>query len=201
LTVASASVVVLCFACQARPARAGCARPRRALGSPAVSCEDIWQVLIGLRRELIGYAHLLGMAEDAPDVVHEAMIRVIRSTGIDLARVRPLTYAVLRNLAVDVHRQRSRTVALGEFDMASAGPEDHVCERAEAWWYWEQARRLSNMERTVLLAKAAGANHRTIAARLGMSEKAVECAVRRARKKLQRIGSPATRRYPPTAAP
>jgi DNA-binding CsgD family transcriptional regulator len=109
------------------------------------------------------------------------------SVDLDGDKVGSLVSSVIANLAVDGHRARTRT-ARNQHKLlhpVPAAPEDLVCERAEARWLWTQRAALPAQDRTVLELRAAGYTLPESAAHLGISYRAAENALGRARRRLK----------------
>lgn len=123
--------------------------------------------------------------------MHEAMLRVVVLPSVDEATVPGLLSTIVMRLAVDVARDQRRAenvarrvAALGE----SVVPVDEaVCDRSEARWLAERTACLHRNERDVLLGRARGDETGAVAARLGITHKAAQCAMTRARRTLRAI--------------
>lgn len=65
--------------------------------------------------------------------------------------------------------------------------EERVCEEAHAGWLLVQAGQLRSLERRALLARVEGLSTVEVAARLGVTAKAAESALGRARRALRAL--------------
>lgn len=127
-------------------------------------------------------------AADAEDCVSEAMLRTVLHPGLDVERAGAFLTAVVVRVCADLHRDRARTARVALLhsgdDRLVPTPESVVCDRAEATWL---ARRvsagLSPRERAALVARAAGVAPRDAGRALGVSVKAADAALHRARTK------------------
>jgi RNA polymerase sigma factor (sigma-70 family) len=174
-----------------------------------------------LRREADVMAHrprLLRMAvartttrEDAEDVVAEAIARCLAFDELDNERLGPFLTSVTVRLCIDRHRHvvmASRVHQQLVHEDVDLGPEDAVCDQAEAAWVAGLVASLPERQRQVLTAKADGMSCDEIASRFQLSYKAVESSLARARAAIRRAMTAAlawaglTNRYRrPAAAP
>ncbi|MDQ1711910.1 MAG: hypothetical protein QOE45_1360 [Frankiaceae bacterium] len=131
-------------------------------------------------------------AADAEDCVSEAMLRTVLHPGLDVARVGAFLTAVTVRVCADLHRDRARSaraaaVRSGD-DRLVPTPEAVVCDRAEATWLAGLlCRSLSAREEAALRARAAGVPPREAGAALGVSVKAADAALTRARSKARPV--------------
>jgi RNA polymerase sigma factor (sigma-70 family) len=127
-------------------------------------------------------------AADAEDCVSEAMLRTVLHPGLDIERLGAILTAVTVRVCADLHRDRARSdrvaaVRSGD-DRLVPTPESVVCDRAEASWLAGRlSAALSARERAALLARAAGVAPRDAGPALGVSVKAADAALHRARTK------------------
>lgn len=127
-------------------------------------------------------------AADAEDCVSEAILRCLTFPGLDEARIGEFLTAVTMRLCVDVHRRSAREHrALQRLGVVRHAHEPHeaICDQSEARWMLTQASALPPRESAVVQALVAGQRARQTAERLGVTPKAVECALRRARQRLR----------------
>jgi len=97
--------------------------------------------------------------------------------------------ATTMRLCVDRHRRDARDEKAGArlrgWYADEPSPEDVVCDRAEAAWVAGLAEALPDSQRSALAAKADGLSGMEVAARHGVSYKAVESLLSRARTQLR----------------
>lgn len=178
----------------ARPARDRPAVPDAAAATDDLSVvdqpfsHDRWSLLLPHRDRLVNIARrrLPSMA-DAEDCAHEALVRAAAFRNLDRSRVGQLLTTTVLRLCVDQHRARLRAdrAMIRSFVAASdPGPEEAVCDQAEARWLLDQTRRLRGRERQIMLARAAGRTTREAARDLSISVKAAEGAFTRGRARL-----------------
>ena len=143
-----------------------------------------------LRPGLVRFATRLVKDESlAEDFVQEAFCRALGRTDLDRDRIGGWLRTVVANVATDTWRRDSRSVvARSSFD-----PSGYVPDHAEDVIDLEMARSaavaaagLPDIQRQVLFAVAEGESVRQIAARLGLSVRAVEGHLRRARQTVRR---------------
>jgi RNA polymerase sigma factor (sigma-70 family) len=121
---------------------------------------------------------------EAEDCVSEAMLRCVEFEGLDEERLGAFLTTVTVRLCADQHRARARLLRTGgrmAGPDAEPGPEENVCERAEAAWLATHLRRLPAHQRRVVEARAAGLSCADVARRFDVSVDAVKSAVARAR--------------------
>ena len=128
---------------------------------------------------------------DADDLVHEAMLRVVTLPSVDDATVPGLLSTVVMRLAVDRARHQRRADDLtrrlaGRTDPA-APVDEAACDRSEAAWLAARLTGLPANDRAVLLSRADGHRTGAVADRLGITQKAAECALTRARRTLRAL--------------
>lgn len=127
---------------------------------------------------------------DVPDVMQDAMIRLLRYRGLPEMQLRPLLYRIAQNVMHDRGRRdlshrRQDHVALDEYGtgLASPGPtqEELLAHRQQLDRVREAIRALPPRCREVyLLNRQAGMSYPQIARHCGISVKAVEKHISRA---------------------
>lgn len=152
--------------------------------------DDVWAALLENRQRAIRVARARGAHPDeVDDVVQEAMARVASMRDVDIRRVGSLVTVVVANLAVDGHRSRARTSRIQERVTAGVlpepSPDEAICDAAEARWLWSLRDGLADQDRRVLQLRADGRSIAQAAAELGVTYKAAENALGRARKRLK----------------
>jgi RNA polymerase sigma factor (sigma-70 family) len=152
--------------------------------------DDVWQALLAHQQRAFRVARARsGRADDAQDLVQEAMARVAAMPAVDVDRVGPLLATVVAHLAVDEHRRRARACAAaaraGTRRDADLPYEDAVCDAHEARWLWSLRGQLVRQDRRVLELRAQGRTLAEAAAELGITYKAAENALARARARLR----------------
>jgi len=145
------------------------------------------------RRRAYGFAlHLAGDREEAMDILQEAYLRLHeRWAGRD--RTRPATawlYAVIRNLAIDHLRRRTRRpeAELDQSLLASPapGPEARAEQGEVARRLWEAITKLPPEQREILLLRDwHGLDYTQIAELLGLSLGTVSSRLHHAREKVR----------------
>ena len=145
-----------------------------------------WELVLPHRERLIRLAR--GLVDDPGDAeacVQEALTRCVTFPGLDEANVAAFLVATTRRLCVDHHRGHARTsrvaARLSGRAVAEPGPDELVCDRAEAAWVNERLADLPVRQRDVILARAAGHSPQEIAERLAVSYKTVETLLYRVR--------------------
>jgi RNA polymerase sigma-70 factor (ECF subfamily) len=146
--------------------------------------EDVWAALLDNRERATRVALArCGSRDEVEDCVQEAMTRVAAMPDVDVARVGQLLTAVVSNLAADAHRARSRAVRNLHrvVPPPQPGPEEQVCDVAEAKWLWAQRGSLQEHDRRVLDLRLAERSVGDAARELGITYKSAEHALARAR--------------------
>lgn len=147
-----------------------------------------WSLVLPHRERLVHIARRrLPNAADAEDCANEALVRAAGFRNLDQRRVGQFLTTTVIRLCVDHHRARMRAERMMTRNFQAPfdpGPEDVVCDRAEARWLLAQAHRLRGRERQVMLARAAGRSTRQAADDLAISIKAAEGAFTRGRARL-----------------
>lgn len=149
-----------------------------------------WNALVPHVPRLLRLARRrLPTLQDAEDCVQETLIRAACAGNLDQSRAGPFLTTVLINLCADHGRARSIRTRLLEriaYVTNDAPPDESICDLAEARWLSDRADRvLPTQERNVLRARAAGLTVRQAAEQLGITVKAAETALTRARKTLR----------------
>ena len=147
-----------------------------------------WRLVLPHREQLLRIARRrVPSREDAEDVVATAMVRTVEHPRLDESRVGAFLCTTVVRLAVDVHRDRARQLAVGVRDATRALPhtpiEDTVCDSAEARWLAALLSDLPVREREVLAARVAGLSAQEVAAHLGLTAKSTENAFTRVRRR------------------
>jgi RNA polymerase sigma factor (sigma-70 family) len=147
-----------------------------------------WKLVLPHREQMLAIARRrVATREDAEDVVATALVRTVEHPKLDEARVGAFLCTTVMRLAVDVHRDRDRQLAVGtrEATRALPGPsvEELVCDEAEARWLAEQLQDLPERERQVLQARLSGMTAQQASAHLGLTAKATENAFTRVRQR------------------
>jgi RNA polymerase sigma factor (sigma-70 family) len=145
-----------------------------------------WQLVLPHRTYLVRIAVSRGMSrDDAEDCAQEAMVRCVGFAALDEARVVEFLATTTMRLAMDRHRTHARdarvSAKLTPWYVAEPSPEEATCDRGEASWVAAHVAALPESQRTALTAKAEGLSCQEIAARMGLSYKAVESLLSRAR--------------------
>ena len=149
-----------------------------------------WALADPYRVRLTALAHArLGSLHDAEDCVSEAILRTVTFSQLDERRIGQFLFSVTSRLCADLHRSRareSRAVARVGSHVDAGSPHDEICDNAEARWMLAQLPSLPVRESSAMLALAHGHRPCEAAKHLGMSAKAFESAVGRARKRMKR---------------
>lgn len=154
--------------------------------------DGVWQCLVESRERAIRVARARGAAPDeVDDIVQEAMVRVAGMPRVDTDRIGPLLTVVVANLVTDRHRARSRARRLEQRLAAGAdicpAPEEAVCDAAEARWLLSRTAQLNERDRRALEMRMAGLSVGAAADALGVTYKAAEHALGRARARLREL--------------
>lgn len=159
------------------------------------SRRELWEALVVERDRAVRVARSRGAKPDeVDDVVQEATVRVAAMDDVDLVRVGPLLTVVVANLVTDRHRARARSERLerrltGQV-LAYVPPDEAVCDEGEARWLRRVASELlSEQDRRVLEMRAQGLSLGASAEALGVTYKAAERALARARTHMKRAWS------------
>lgn len=158
---------------------------------PYAGPADPWQHIWSHREQLLRVARRQSVSiEDAEDAVHEAMVRAAEHPNVDRERIGAWLTSVTIRLCVDRHRQLSRDarVALRNRLMLTApgavSPEDTVCDLVEANWLALRSAELPGRQAEALRLRAENMDVAQVAQRMGLTHKAVESLLTRARRTL-----------------
>lgn len=151
-----------------------------------------WELVLPYREEMLKIARRrLDSREDAEDVVATALMRTVEHPRLDEARVGAFLCTTVMRLAVDVHRDRTRQLAVGKRDATRTLPagsiDELVCDEHEARWLAAQLQDLPPRERQVLQARLSGLTAQQASEHLGLTLKATENAYTRVRQRAQRL--------------
>ncbi|GEC09307.1 hypothetical protein SSP24_69620 [Streptomyces spinoverrucosus] len=153
---------------------------------------DRWQQIWSHREQLLRVARRRSMSpQDAEDAVHEAMARAAERPHLDGNRLGAWLTAVTVRLCVDQHRQLSRDTGIRRragsmLSAPSVVPhEEIVCDQAEARWLARQGTALPESQRVALQLKAQDLDVAQVAQRMGLTYKAAESLLGRARRTLR----------------
>lgn len=143
-----------------------------------------------LRPGLVRFATKLVRDESlAEDFVQEAFCRALGRPDLDRERVGGWLRTVVTNVATDTWRRDSRSIeARGSFEPSGCVPDhaEDVIDLEMARSAAAAAAELPQIQRQVLFAVAEGESVREIATRLGLSVRAVEGHLRRARQTVRK---------------
>lgn len=151
-----------------------------------------WQRIWGHREALLRVARRRSASpEDAEDAVHEAMVRAMERPELDDERLGGWLTTVTMRLCVDRHRQVAREAEVHQ-RAARGRPgfvtvEDGVCDRAEAHWLTRRTGELPGRQAEALGLQVQGLELGQIAQRMGLSYRAVQSLLARARKTLRGV--------------
>jgi RNA polymerase sigma factor (sigma-70 family) len=139
----------------------------------------VWQhrpYLLAVARRRVGW-------HDAEDVVHEAVLRAIRDVLIPEARLRSWLVTTTVRLCADRHRddasQRRRRLlhAARPENLVERGPEDDVCDAAEAVWVARQVDLLPGRQAEAVRLRAEGLSLAEVGAQmLGRARRVLRAA-------------------------
>ncbi|MBT2443571.1 sigma-70 family RNA polymerase sigma factor [Streptomyces sp. ISL-36] len=164
--------------------------PAHPTGSGDRAAHLRWQRMWSHREQLLKVARRRSMsAEDAEDAVQEAMLRGAQNTHLDEARLGAWLTTVTMRLCVDRYRQVHREAEVGSAPKLTVpGPvpvEEAVCDRAEARWVAYRSRELPARQAQALRLKSEDRDVEEIAREMGLSCRAVESLLARARRTLR----------------
>jgi RNA polymerase sigma factor (sigma-70 family) len=147
-----------------------------------------WELVLPHREQMLAIARRrVATREDAEDVVATALVRTVEHPRLDEARIGAFLCTTVMRLAVDVHRDRDRQLAVGMREATQALPgesvEELLCDEAEARWLAEQLQDLPQRERQVLQARLSGMTAQQASVHLGLTAKATENAFTRVRQR------------------
>ncbi|MEV8312247.1 sigma-70 family RNA polymerase sigma factor [Streptomyces flavidovirens] len=155
-------------------------------------CADRWQQIWSHREQLLRVARRRSTSlQDAEDAVHEAMARAAERPHLDHDRLGAWLTAVTVRLCIDQHRQLNRDTGIRRragsmLTAPSAVPhEEAVCDLAEARWLAGQGSGLPENQRVALRLKAQDLDVAQVAQRMGLTYKAAESLLGRARRTLR----------------
>ncbi|MFI2371651.1 sigma-70 family RNA polymerase sigma factor [Streptomyces sp. NPDC018833] len=153
---------------------------------------DRWQQIWNHRKQLLKVAQRRSMSlQDAEDAVHEAMARAAERPHLDASRLGAWLTSVTIRLCIDQHRQLSRDAGIcrrvgSTLTVPSTVPhEEAVCDRAEARWLALQSVELPKNQVEALRLKAQDLDVAQVAQRMGLTYKAAESLLGRARRTLR----------------
>jgi RNA polymerase sigma factor (sigma-70 family) len=130
-------------------------------------------------------ARVLGDVNQADDIVQESFLKLLRMPAApnDPQQLRPLLFRIASNLVNDDWRRRSRAAkAADAHTFESNRPNPDMALRLDMIRVFQQ---LNMQQRQMMwLAYVEGADHREIAAALGLREGSVRVLLHRARRKL-----------------
>ncbi|MBT2455952.1 sigma-70 family RNA polymerase sigma factor [Streptomyces sp. ISL-86] len=149
-----------------------------------------WQQIWSHREQLLKVARRRSMSlQDAEDAVHEAMVRAAECPHLDGDRLGAWLTSVTVRLCVDRFRQLSRDAEVHTRSALTAPGqvtvEEAVCDRAEARWLAGRSRDLPARQAEALRLKAEDLDVAQVAGQLGLSYRAVESLLVRARRTLR----------------
>lgn len=155
-------------------------------GCPAVRWQRIWSH----REQLLKVARRRSASvEDAEDAVHEAMVRAVECANVDDDRLGAWLTSVTVRLCVDRFRQVNREAQVHtRWVRAIPGEvtvEEAVCDRAEAAWLAGCSGDLPQRQVEALGLQAEGLDLSEIARGMGLSYRAVQSLLARARRTLR----------------
>ena len=145
-----------------------------------------WGVLALHRERVVNLMRLRGISnEDAEDSVHDALLQVVAHPALDHSRAGSLLTVVAMRRAYDRQRERGREQRavrrVGRLADRLVSPDDVAVDRVEAQALAHFACRLPRRQRDVLGRRAGGLSLAEIALGLGITSKAAESALTRAR--------------------
>jgi RNA polymerase sigma-70 factor (ECF subfamily) len=127
----------------------------------------------------------MGSATHADDIVQETFLRILRRPmpTLDDDALRAYTFRVASNLVIDHWRTRKREVAADLTEPGAQGPDQALTVDVARLF-----RRLKLRERQLVwLAHVEGADHREIAAALGLRTASIRVLLSRARRRFARL--------------
>jgi RNA polymerase sigma factor (sigma-70 family) len=152
--------------------------------------DERWQLMWSHREALMRVARRRSMSrEDAEDAVHEAMLRAVENSNVDDERLGAWLTTVTMRLCADRYRQVNRETEVGTLAgramPAPATVEESVCDRAEAVWLAAQSGDLPARQAEALRLRSQDLDVEQVASRMGLSYRAVESLLARARRALR----------------
>lgn len=156
----------------------------------SATTEFVWRALDSHRGTFESIARRHGMsAEEARDVVSDVIYRIAQRSDLDLARLVGLAVTAVRGASVDELRRKlreRRALARMTVPENCDPPEANTCSVAVVRSLLAySAGLLTTAEMRVLCLVADGEPHSVIAERLGITVRASEVALSRARRKLR----------------
>jgi DNA-directed RNA polymerase specialized sigma24 family protein len=168
------------------------------LGSDVLSREDAWQWCVRRERRLRLAAARMGLADQAEDLVHDTFVEVMKTGLLYRVGFDALLDTVLWRRCVAALRRQARQERLCRDGRLVPGDEDdhadRVVDRLYAVWLLGHCDRLDENDLHVLGLAADRLAYDEIAARTGLSARAVGDALRSVRRKARRQIRHATRR-------
>lgn len=145
-----------------------------------------WATALAHRDRLLRIARSRAVsAEDAEDVVQEALARCAEFASLDAERIAQFLTTVTLRLCADVHRRNEEPLRARRWLVPllhdEPDPADVVCRNHGAEWVASLVEPLPERQRRVLFDRARGLTIQQIARRHQLSYKAVESALSRAR--------------------
>ncbi|MGW3245541.1 sigma-70 family RNA polymerase sigma factor [Streptomyces sp. NPDC001070] len=152
--------------------------------------DERWQLMWSHREALMRVARRRSMSrEDAEDAVHEAMLRAMENPNVEDERLGAWLTTVTMRLCADRYRQVNRETEVGTLAgramPAPATVEESVCDRAEAVWLAAQSGDLPARQAEALRLRSQDLDVEQVASRMGLSYRAVESLLARARRALR----------------
>ncbi|MEU0127372.1 sigma-70 family RNA polymerase sigma factor [Streptomyces sp. NPDC006289] len=150
-----------------------------------------WELVWSHRDELLEIARRRSSsAEEAEDAVQEAMVRAVEDPDVQYGRVRSWLRRATVRACADRHRQVAHDRELSKsLSTAPAEPspvEEAVCDRAEARWLaGRSAELLPARQAQALLLQARDLDVGQVARTMGLSYRATESLLARARRSLR----------------
>ncbi|MBT2398745.1 sigma-70 family RNA polymerase sigma factor [Streptomyces sp. ISL-100] len=150
-----------------------------------------WRQVWSHREDLLKVARRRSASvQDAEDAVHEAMVRAAERTHIDGDRVGAWLTTVTVRLCVDRYRQLNREAeTFLHPDFGQTGIEEAMCDQAEAKWLVDRCQELPARQAEALHLQAQNLDLSQIAQRMGLSYRAVQSLLARARRTLRAISA------------
>jgi RNA polymerase sigma factor (sigma-70 family) len=154
--------------------------------------DEVWAAVLAQRERAIRVARArCSRRQEVDDLVQEALLRVASMPDLELANIGPLVTVVVSNLIIDGHRGRLRSAKTAARLRGTrhevTAHDDDVCDRYEARWLRSRMSTLGNQDRRALELRAEGLALGEIATVLGISYKAAERALARARNSMRTI--------------
>lgn len=163
-------------------------------GRSGEASADQWQQIWSHREDLLKVARRRSLCpQDAEDAVHEAMARAAERPHLDPVRLGAWLTSVTVRLCVDQHRRLSRDAALSHrvgtvlVGHAAVPHEEMVCDREEARWLAVRSTELPASQEEALRLRAQELDVAQVAERMGLTYKAAESLLGRARRTLRAV--------------